>query len=135
MKKQNSRLTQLESLIMSAVWAMSQATVGQVQKHLAPQKPMAYNTVLTMMRILRDKGFLTSQRDGRRDIYVPLISKEQAGRGGVQDMIKRFYVGSAAALVSHLLDTEQMSADEMRAIRREVDLRLRGKPRKGTRSR
>ncbi len=57
------RLTTLETLIMNALWEESPAAVRQIQERLMRVKPMAYNTVLTMMRILREKGFLTSERE------------------------------------------------------------------------
>ena len=61
--KPNSRkLTELESVIMDAVWTLEQATVRDIQEHLKAVRPMARNTVLTMMGILRDKGFLSSVR-------------------------------------------------------------------------
>lgn len=109
---------------MDAVWELSQATVHQVRERLNSVKPMAYNTVLTMMRILRDKGFLESRRDGRADIYRPIVSREAMGKRSVSDVLARFFAGSASALVSHLLDTEKISPEELRAIRREMDARL-----------
>ena len=75
-KRTAKRLTPLETLVMDAVWTLAEATVRNVQEHLKPVKPMAYNTVLTVMRILRDKGFLTSEREGRSDVYRPLVSRE-----------------------------------------------------------
>lgn len=119
------RLTPLESLIMDAVWALGEATVRQVRKHLQPVKPMAYNTVLTMMRILRGKGFLTSRRDGRTDVYRPVVSREQMARRSLHEVLERFFAGSSRALVSQLIENEGLDADEIRAIRREVDSKLR----------
>jgi len=118
------RLTPLETLIMDAVWTLSEATVRDVQEHLKLVKPMAYNTVLTVMRILRDKGFLSSERDGRSDTYRPLVTREQMGRRSLHEVLDRFFAGSAEALVSQLLDSEDLSPEEIRAIRSEVDRRL-----------
>ncbi len=120
-----NRLTPLEAVIMDAVWSSSRATVREVQERLAASKPMAYNTVLTMMRILRDKGFLASTRDGRMDVYRPVKTREQMSKGYLRDLVRRFFGGSARALVSQLLDSEDLSPEEVRAIRREVNGRLR----------
>lgn len=124
-KSKRKRLTPLEAVIMDRVWQMSEATVRQVQEDLESVKPMAYNTVLTMMRILREKGFLTSKRKGRRDVYRPLVSREQMGTYSVDELLERFFAGSVQALVSQLLECEELSAEQIRAIRREVDKKLR----------
>jgi BlaI family penicillinase repressor len=123
--KCETRLTPLEAIIMDCVWALSQATVRQVQERLRSTRPMAYNTVLTMMGILRDKGFLRSQRQGRADVYQPRVTREQVGRRSLRELCDRFFAGSAHGLVSELLDSERLSADEIRAIRREVNRKLR----------
>ncbi len=120
----DKRLTPLETLIMNALWDESLAAVKQVQQRLASVKPMAYNTVLTMMRILREKGFLVSERQGKADLYRPTVSREVMGRRSLGDIIDSFFAGSAEALVSQLLDGEALSAGEMRTIRRELDRAL-----------
>ena len=112
---------------MDCVWGLSQATVRQVQEDLKPTKPMAYNTVLTMMGILREKGFLRSRREARADVYQPCVTREQVGRRSLRELWDRFFAGSAHGLVSELLDTERLSMDEIRAIRREVNRKLREK--------
>ena len=127
------RLTELETVIMDAVWDLPEATVRAVQERLQPTKPLAYNTVLTMMRILRDKGFLGSERQGRLDVYRPLVTREQMARRSLKELLESFFAGSAPALVSQLLETEDLSPDEVRAIRREVDRRVRKQAEEGDR--
>ena len=123
-KHRPRRLTPTEAVIMDCVWDLSRATVREVQEGLESVKPMAYNTVLTMMRILRDKGFLASKREGRMDVYRPLVSREQMGRHRLHELLERFFAGSATALVSQLLTSEDLSDDEIEAIRREIDSKL-----------
>jgi BlaI family transcriptional regulator, penicillinase repressor len=123
-KRTPKRLTPLEALIMDCVWDLSEATVRQVRERLKPTKPMAYNTVLTMMRILRDKGFLESRRDGRMDLYTPRVSRKQMGRRSLRELLDRFFEGSAAALVTQLLESTTTNPAEVRAIRKEVNARL-----------
>ena len=122
-----SRLTPLETLIMDCVWDSPEATVRQVQQRLEPVKPMAYNTVLTMMRILRDKGFLASKRQGRLDVYRPRVSRRQVGRRSLRELLDGVFAGSAETLVSELLASEKLSGEEIRAIRSAVDDKLRGR--------
>ena len=126
-RKRRDRLTPVEATIMDRLWALKQATVREVQETLAPVRPMAYNSVLTMMRILRDKGFLASKREGRTDVYRPLVTRRQMGRRSLREVLDRFFAGSPQALVSQLLESEDLSLDQIKAIRREVNGRLREK--------
>ena len=123
-KSPDRRLTPLETIIMNALWDESPAAVKQVQERLESVKPMAYNTVLTMMRILRDKGFLVSERKGRADLYRPVVTREDAGRRSLGELIDSFFSGSAEALVSQLLDGQSLSDEELRAIRAELNRTL-----------
>ena len=123
--KTPGKLTALEAIIMDCLWDNSPATVRQIQQHLHSVRPMAYNTVLTMMRILRDKGFLVSKRNGRKDVYRPRVSRQQMARRSLRTVIDRFFTGSAEDLVSELLESEDLSVDQIKAIRREVDRKLR----------
>ncbi len=135
-KRRVKRLTQLEALIMDCVWSMTEelrtaASVRDVQEQLEPVKPMAYNTVLTVMRILRDKGFLGSKREGRMDMYRPLVTRDQMGRRSLREVLDRFFAGSAGALVSQLVESENLSPDEIEAVRRELDKKLRARAETG----
>ena len=122
--KTPGKLTALEAIIMDCLWDNSPATVRQIQQHLHSVRPMAYNTVLTMMRILRDKGFLVSKRNGRKDVYRPRVSRQQMARRSLRTVIDRFFTGSAEDLVSELLESEDLSVDQIKAIRREVNRKL-----------
>ena len=122
--KPDKRLTPLETLIMNVLWDESPAAVKQVQERLTAVKPMAYNTVLTIMRILRDKGFVVSKREGRSDLYRPVVTREDMGRRSLGEVIDSFFSGSAEALVSQLLDGQALSDEELAAIRAELDKTL-----------
>jgi predicted transcriptional regulator len=124
-RKRPRRLTPVEALIMDCLWDLGEATVRQAQRHLKPVKPMAYNSVLTMMRILREKGFLQSDRRGRMDVYRPLVTRKQMGRRSLEEVLHRFFAGSAEAMVSQLLAWENLSPEQIKAIRREANSRLR----------
>ena len=124
-KSSGHKLTELEGVIMEAVWTLEQATVRDVQEHLKKARPMARNTVLTMMGILRDKGFLASTRDGRTDVYRPTVSREQMSRRLLRDMMNRFFAGSARALVSQLIASEELDPEEIKAIRKDLNRRLK----------
>ena len=122
--KPDKRLTPLETLIMNVLWDESPAAVKQVQERLTAVKPMAYNTVLTILRILRDKGFVVSEREGRSDLYRPVVTREDMGRRSLGEVIDSFFSGSAEALVSQLLDGQSLTDEELAAIRAELDRTL-----------
>lgn len=115
------KLTPLETLIMNVLWDESPAPVRLVQERLEPVKPMAYSTVLTMMRILREKGFLSSRRQGKADLYRPLVTRETMGKRSIGDLIESFFSGSAEALVSQVLNGQSLSDEELAAIRTRLD--------------
>jgi BlaI family penicillinase repressor len=121
------KLTPLETLIMNELWDDSPAAVKQVQERLQAIKPMAYSTVLTMMRILREKGFLRSERQGKADLYSPTISREDAGRRSLGEVIESFFSGSAEALVSQLLNNQSLSDEELKSIRSELNKTLKSR--------
>ena len=123
----DKKLTRLETLIMNALWDESPAAVKQIQERLKSVKPMAYSTVLTMMRILRDKGFLVSERQGKADLYRPVVSRDDAGRRSLGEVIDSFFSGSAEALVSQLLDSRSLGDEALKAIRAELDKTLEGR--------
>ena len=125
----DKKLTPLETLIMSALWDESPAAVKQIQERLQSVKPMAYSTVLTMMRILRNKGFLVSERQGKADLYRPVISRDDAGRRSLCEVIDSFFSGSAEALVSQLLDSRSLSDEALKTIRAELDKTLASRKR------
>ena len=112
---------------MDCVWRLSEATVRQVRENLRSGKPLAYNTVLTMLQILREKGFLASQRVGRTDVYHPLVSREQMARRSWREVADRFCAGSAQILVSQIVDEEDLTEEEIKTIRRAVNQKLRNK--------
>ena len=124
-KSSDRKLTPLETLIMNALWDESPATVRQVRERLEAVKPMARNTVLTVMRILRDKGFLASEREGRADLYRPTVTREAMGKRSLGELIDSFFSGSAEALVSQLLNGQSLSDEELTAIRAVLDRTVR----------
>ena len=120
------RLTPLESQIMDCVWDLEEATARRVKERLDPTRPLAYTTVQTMMALLRDKGFLTSRRRGRADVYLPLVDREDMGRRRLREVMDLFFSGSAAALVSHLVNLEGVGEEEIEAMRRAVQTGEKG---------
>ena len=98
-------LTRQELQIMKVVWELEAATVKEVCNALSQQRRTAYTTILTLMGILEEKGVLIHQRSGRAYCYRPLLSKEQATRNQVQDVLLRFFDGRA----DHMIKPNQLA--------------------------
>lgn len=113
------RLTEAELRIMEAIWRLERATVAEVADALAKPLGLAYNTVLTTMRILEGKGYLrhSKAKQGRAFIYRPIVSRDAATRNAVRHLLSRFFGNSPEALLLNLLENEQLSDAEMRRIR------------------
>ena len=120
-RKQTPTLTEAELKIMRVVWETEEASVNDVLDALAPDSKLAYNTVLTTMRILERKGYLRHVKKGRAYIYKPLVNQAKAQRKAVQHMLSSFFDNSAEALMLSLMKDENMSADDIRRLRDMVD--------------
>ncbi len=106
-------LTKQELQIMRIVWALGSATVKQVCSILSEHKATAYTTVLTLMGILEKKGVLNHIRSGRAFLYRPLLSREQATRNQVRDLICRFFDDNPDRLIESVLENENISSERL----------------------
>jgi BlaI family transcriptional regulator, penicillinase repressor len=97
-------LTRQELEIMKVVWNRGSATVREVCEQMSQQKPTAYTTILTLMGILEDKGVLAHVRTGRAYLYQPLLSREQATRNQIEDVITRFFDGRPEKLIESVMN-------------------------------
>src|ERR1700742_607261 len=104
---------------MDVIWRKGSATVAEVADALPKSLGLAYNTVLTTLRILEDKGYLrhTTGKDSRAFIYSPLVSQEQASSRAVRLLLSRFFGGSAKALVLNLIEDEKLNDRELKRVR------------------
>jgi predicted transcriptional regulator len=104
---------------MDVIWDKGRATVAEVAGALPKELDLAYNTVLTTLRILEDKGYLkhSKAKEGRAFIYRAVVSREQASRSAVKHLLRRFFGNSAEALVLNLLEDEKLSDDELARVR------------------
>ncbi len=94
------QLGELQRAVMEAVWQLGQASVRQVWKQLSRKKEMAYTTVLTAMQRLEQAGWLRHHMDGKKNIYQPTRTREQAGVKSVQGLIQAHVRGQRLLDVS-----------------------------------
>ena len=108
---------------MAIIWRRKSVVVANVLEELG--EGLAYPTVLTMLRILEQKGYVRHERDGRAFRYYPLIEPDDAGDGVLHRLLSKVYRGSRELMVSRLIDDEDVSAEELRRLRRMLDKRIR----------
>jgi len=118
--KKPSHLTEAELRIMKIVWKKERATVAEVAASLSSELNLAYNTVLTTMRILETKGYLkhAKAKDARAFVYQPVVDRMEATRNAVRHLLRRFFSDSAEALVLNLLEDDVLEDAELKKIRK-----------------
>lgn len=119
----SATLTEAELRIMNVLWLKQSATVQQVLDALHNKPALAYNSVLTTMRVLEDKGYVKHVKDGRAHVYLPLIGKSEATRFEIRHLVGRFFKNSHEALVLNILEDSSIGSDELRHLRQLLDER------------
>ncbi|HTU82105.1 MAG TPA: BlaI/MecI/CopY family transcriptional regulator [Candidatus Acidoferrales bacterium] len=115
-KKKTKPLTKAELRIMEVLWGKRNATVADVVSAL-PKPPLAYTTVLTMLRILEQKGIVARAIDGRAHVYRPLIERDEAASSALRDVLGSFFSDRKTALAVRLMAEEKPSHDELASIK------------------
>lgn len=119
-RKKSPTLTEAELRVMEVLWKLERATVGEVAEALPPP-PLAYNTVLTTLRILEQKGHVSHDEAGRAYVYFPLVAREAAAQSAVKQVVSKFFGNSAGALALRLIENERPSQDEIDRLRALID--------------
>ncbi len=114
-------LTRQELQIMKVIWRLGAATVKDVCDTMSQTKAVAYTTILTLMGILEEKGALSHTRSGRAFLFRPLLSRRQATRNMVHDVITRYFDGSPEGLVEDVLESEAFDPVQIEAVRGLLD--------------
>lgn len=114
-------LTPQELAIMKVVWKLEQATVRDVHGALQAKRPVAYTTVMTMMRILEDKGFLEKTVVERAHLYRPTRPRHQVVGAMVKDFVDRVFDGASDALLLHLAKDNRLTAKQRRIVRKLIE--------------
>lgn len=98
---------------MNMLWPLGEGTVRDIQQQLAPTRPRAYTTIMTIMDRLAHKGVVVRQKRGRAYVYRPNLTAEEARGHAVDQLVKGFFGGSAAALATHLAVGVKWAAQEV----------------------
>ena len=120
MRSAKLTLTQQELEIMKVIWKLETATVRQVYEKLLEHRRIAYTTVMTMMNILEQKGYLKKRQDDRAYVYRPSQPQQQVIRSMVREFVNRVFNGSAEPLLVHLVEDQHLDAKDLEEIRKTI---------------
>jgi len=117
-RKRTLTLTNAEHRIMEVIWAQGSATVADVVEALEDKD--AYTTILTLMRILKVKGYLSSRKEGRAFVFVPKVDRNTVARKAVHQLLSKFFAGSPSELVLAFLREEELTPEELDVIKKKI---------------
>ena len=110
-------LTEAELRLMDVLWEKGPSTVQQVLGALPTTPSLAYNSVLTTIRILEKKGYVKHAKDGRAHVYIPVIERAEASRSEISHLLHRFFKNSHELLVLNILEDQKIDAEELKRLR------------------
>ncbi len=123
-KKKAEFLTEVELEFMTELWALEQGTVRDVLAQLAPDRNLAYTSAATILRIMEQKGFVTSEKQGKTFLYRPALAKDAYQSKTLRNLSDKLFDGTPASMVARLVNDQGISEDALEEIRALLDRRL-----------
>lgn len=121
MRTPTPTLTPQELAIMKVVWPLGQATVRDVYNVLRTRRQLAYTTVMTMMKVLEDKGYLKKVLVDRAHVYRPARPRQQVMGAMVRDFVDRVFDGASDALLVQLARDNKLTAKQRRLVQQLIE--------------
>ena len=118
-------LTAVELEMMNVIWRVGPCSVAQVREQLLPQRALAYTSISTIVRILEQKGYVSSRKQGRGHLYSAAVSKQVYQARSLKQLVSTVFEDTPSILVRRLLETGSLTSDELAQIK----ALLRGKKR------
>ena len=118
MRRPHPTLTPQELAIMKVVWSLGTATVRDVYEAMRAERTIAYTTVMTMMRILEEKGYLRKSSSERAFVYTPAKPRQQVIGAMVRDFVDRVFDGASESLLLHLAKDNTLTDKQRRAVKK-----------------
>ena len=115
--KKSNTLTEAELRLMKILWRRGESAVTDLVAELPEGEALAYNSVLTTIRILEQKGYVDHRQEGRAFIYRPCVAEHEASRSEVRHVLSRFFGNSRERLLLSLLGDDEVSAEELERLR------------------
>lgn len=105
---------------MKILWRRGESAVTDLVSAMPESEALAYNSVLTTIRILERKGYVEHRQEGRAFIYRPMIAEHEAGRSEVRHVLGRFFGNSRERLLLSLLHDEEISLEELERLKEAI---------------
>ncbi len=121
--RKSETLTKAELRLMEVLWQKGSATVQQMLDALSQKPVLAYNSVLTIVRVLENKGYVKHVKDGRAHIYMPMVERQEATRSEIRHLLNRFFKDSHELLVLNILEDQSIEAKELKRLRQLLQAR------------
>lgn len=118
--KRSITLTPAELRLMKVLWTRGESSVADMVTATADETPLAYTSVLTTIRILEKKGYVTHRQDGRAFLYSACVAENEASRSEVRHVLQRFFGNSRERLLLSLLGDEEITPDELRRLKEAI---------------
>lgn len=115
--KKSPTLTEAELRLMKVLWTRGESTVNEIVAALPKKTALAYNSVLTTIRILEQKGYVEHRKEGRAFYYLPLVAEQEAGSSEVRLVLSRFFGNSREKLLLSLLGDSEITPEELQRLR------------------
>ena len=110
------QVTEAEWKIMEVLWDHAPRTMGEITAILESSTGWTRHTVITLLKRMTEKGAVSMDDTGRAKKYVPLISREEASTVETHKFLDHVFKGKASLLVNHLVDTGDLSVDDLQEI-------------------
>ncbi|AUR02498.1 putative transcriptional regulator [Phaeobacter inhibens] len=123
-KQDNPLLTEVELEFMTVVWETGGGTVRDILAELNKRQERAYTSVATVLKIMEQKGFLSSERADRSLVYRPAVPKADYQKTTLKNLSSKLFNGAPAALVARLVDDEDVTDEMLVEIRALLNERL-----------
>lgn len=126
-RKPVDQLGELQRAVLEALWSHGDSTVQEVAEQLGPERKLAYTTVLTTLQNLAKAGWVTHEKSGRAYVYSPTRTRDQASSKSISSFVKRVFGGNSKLMLQALLDSDELSADELLELRKLIDAKRKEK--------
>jgi predicted transcriptional regulator len=118
--KRSITLTEAELRLMKILWARGESAVGDLVAAMPEGEALAYNSVLTTVRILEQKGYVRHRQEGRAFLYVPSVAEHEASRSEIRHMMQRFFGNSRERLLLSLIGDDEVTPEELSRLKEAI---------------
>ena len=118
--RKSNTLTEAELRLMKILWRRGESSVNDLLAALPQGEALAYNSILTTIRILEQKGYVEHRQDGRAFVYRPCVAEQEASQSEIRHVLSRFFGNSRERLLLSLLGDEDLSPDELQRLKQAI---------------